>query len=318
MHTTDQMYAGKMKGFLCLRLQYRGQFTQTRTKVRKGLEKLKWLVNVNIFDNETASFWKAPGVDPKTVDTEVFLLPAAASMEKEGSQSNSGRWVQWRYKAANPPGDALSDGDITMRIMDAVRDLYQKEGGACPEQILNLKWDYKDAFGKFDAVKVSKMINGHYTKDLTIEDPTGKAPKEVNQEGRTGTDLRQAHGRRFDFQRQLADGRQFRSEGRQQDGEARQGRSDRAWPVPDWAYAWPLNRRIIYNRASCDLNGKPYNPKMKLLEWVGDKWVGDVPDGPWPPLADKEKGQIPLHHEGGRCRRPVRSGHGRRPLPGTL
>ena len=132
------------------------------------------MVNVNIFDNETASFWKGPGVDPKTVDTEVFLLPAAASMEKEGSQSNSGRWVQWRYKAANPPGDALSDGDITMRIMDAVRDLYQKEGGAFPEQILNLKWDYKDGLGTFDVLKVAKQINGHLPKDLVIEDPVAR------------------------------------------------------------------------------------------------------------------------------------------------
>ena len=66
---------------------------------------------------------------------------------------------------------------------------------------------------------------------------------------------------------------------------------------PNWSYAWPVNRRIIYNRASCDLNGKPYNPKRKLLEWTGDTWVGDVPDGPWPPQADKAEGEIPLHHE---------------------
>ena len=63
---------------------------------------------------------------------------------------------------------------------------------------------------------------------------------------------------------------------------------------PNWSYAWPVNRRIIYNRASCDINGKPYNPKRKLLEWTGDKWVGDVPDGPWPPQADKEKGKYPF------------------------
>jgi len=63
---------------------------------------------------------------------------------------------------------------------------------------------------------------------------------------------------------------------------------------PNWSYVWPLNRRIIYNRASCDLNGKPYNPKRRLLEWTGDKWVGDVPDGPWPPMADKAKGKYPF------------------------
>ena len=77
-------------------------------------------------------------------------------MEKEGSQSNSGRLVQWRYKAANPPGDALSDGDITMRIMDAVRELYQRKAAPVRSQVLNLKWDYRDASGSFDAVKVAK------------------------------------------------------------------------------------------------------------------------------------------------------------------
>ena len=63
---------------------------------------------------------------------------------------------------------------------------------------------------------------------------------------------------------------------------------------PNWAFVWPVNRRILYNRASCDVTGKPYNPKRKILEWTGEKWVGDVPDGPWPPMADKEKGKYPF------------------------
>jgi formate dehydrogenase major subunit len=79
-------------------------------KNRDGLAKLDWMVNVNIFDNETGSFWKGPGMDPKKIKTEVFFLPCAVSVEKEGSITNSGRWMQWRYKAANPPGQALPDG----------------------------------------------------------------------------------------------------------------------------------------------------------------------------------------------------------------
>ena len=63
---------------------------------------------------------------------------------------------------------------------------------------------------------------------------------------------------------------------------------------PQWSWAWPVNRRIIYNRASVDLNGKPYNPKRALLAWVDGKWVGDVPDGPWPPMSDLEKGKYPF------------------------
>jgi formate dehydrogenase major subunit len=293
MHATDQMYAGKMKGFFAYGSNIAVSSPNTN-KVRKGLQKLQWLVNVNLFDNETSSFWKGPGVDPKTVETEVFLLPAAASMEKEGSQSNSGRWVQWRYKAANPPGDALSDGDISMKIMDAVRELYLKEGGACPEQVLNLKWDYKDAFGRYNVLKVSQQINGHYVKDVTIEDPTGKTPPEINKKGETVPT----------FAKLTADGSTscgnwIMAGSFDQKGLNKMQKRGKEDPTGlglylEWSYAWPVNRRIIYNRASCDLEGKPYNPKMKLLEWVGDKWVGDVPDGPWPPMADKEKGKYPF------------------------
>ena len=292
MHTFDAMYAGKVKGFFAYGSNVAVSSPNT-TKVRKALQKLQWMVNVNIFDNETASFWKGPGVDPKTVDTEVFLLPAAASMEKEGSQSNSGRWVQWRYKAANPPGDALSDGDITMRLIDTLRDLYKKEGGSFPDPILNLKWDYRDGLNRFDALKVSKQINGHYTQDLTIEDPVA-GTKEVNKKGETVPS----------FAKLMADG--STSSGNwlmtgsfDQKGENKMAKRGKEDPTglglfAEWAYAWPLNRRIIYNRASCDLEGKPFNPNMKLVEWTGEKWVGDVPDGPWPPLADKEKGKFPF------------------------
>jgi formate dehydrogenase major subunit len=292
LHLSDKMYEGKIKGFFAYGTNPAVSSPNT-TKVRKGLEKLKWMVNVNIFDNETASFWKGPGVDSSKVETEVFLLPAAASVEKEGSQSNSGRLVQWRYKAANPPEDAMSDGEITMRIMDAVRELYKAEGGAFPEQVLNLKWDYRNALGRFDAVKVAKQINGYYVKDVVIEDAVA-GTKEVNKKGETVPS----------FAKLMADGSTssgnwLMSGSFDQKGEnkmQKRGKDDVTGLglFPEWAFAWPLNRRIIYNRASCDLNGKPYNPKMKLLEWVGDKWVGDVADGPWPPMADKEKGKYPF------------------------
>ncbi len=292
LHAIDAMYAGKIKGFFAYGSNI-AVSSPNSTKVRKGLQKLKWMVNVNLFDNETASFWKGPGVDPKAVDTEVFLLPASASMEKAGSQSNSGRWVQWRHRATNPPGDAMSDGTITMLIMDAIRALYREEGGTCSEPILNLKWDYRNSLGRFDPLKVAKQINGHYTKDLIIEDKVTGA-KEVNKKGETVPS----------FAKLMADGSTscgnwLMAGSFDQKGENKMMRRGKEDPTglglyPDWGYAWPLNRRIIYNRASCDLQGKPYNPKMKLLEWVGDKWVGDVADGPWPPLADKEKGKFPF------------------------
>jgi formate dehydrogenase major subunit len=292
MHIFDRMYQGKIKGLFSIGTNPAVSSPNT-TKIRKGLEKLEWMVSVNIFNNETASFWKGPGVDSAKIQTECFLLPAAATVEKDGSQTNSGRWAQWKYKAANPPGDALPDGEITLRIMDAVRDLYKKEGGSLPESILNLKWDYRDVFGRFDATKTARQINGTYTRDVVIED-AAKGTKEEHKKGEPVVS----------FGNLLADGStasgnwlmcgSFDAKG--ENKMMKRGKDDPTGLglFPEWSYVWPLNRRILYNRASCDLNGKPYNPKMKLLEWTGEKWVGDVPDGPAPPLSDKEKGKYPF------------------------
>lgn len=185
----------------------------------------------NIFDNETYCFWKGPGVDPAKVKTEVFLLPASASMEKEGSQSNSGRWVQWKYKAAEAPDDAIPVGEITIRILEAVRALYAKEGGACPEPILNLKWDYKDAKGRYDALKVAKQINGYFLRDTVIEDKA-KGTRDGIQEGTARALLRHARRRRLDLQRQLGHGGQLRRRRTEQDGQARTADPDGPRALP--------------------------------------------------------------------------------------
>ncbi len=93
------------------------------------------MVNVNLFDNETGSFWRGPGMDPTKIKTEVFMLPCASSIEKEGSIANSGRLMQWRYKAVNPVGEALPDGDIMSEIFFKVKELYEKKGGPHKEAI---------------------------------------------------------------------------------------------------------------------------------------------------------------------------------------
>jgi len=169
MHMFDQMYKGKIKGFFCIGADNAVSSPNTG-KVRKGLEKLDWLIGENIFDNETYQFWRGPGVDTKNIKTEVFLLPASASMEKEGSISNSGRMVQWKQKACDGPDQCIPVGEITIKIMDAVKKLYAKEGGVHTEPILNLYWDYLDKQGHFDALEVAKQMNGRFLKDTVIED----------------------------------------------------------------------------------------------------------------------------------------------------
>ena len=286
LNMIDNMYEKKIKGLFVI-AQNPACSLPNASKVREAMTHLDWFVHVNIFDNETASFWKGPGLDPKKIKTEVFLLPAAASVEKEGSQTNSGRWVQWKYQASQPPGDAISTGDIVIRIVAKLKELYKKDKGAFPDPIVNLKWDYTDEKGRFSAEKVAKAINGHFLEDVTVGDKTYKKGECV-----PSFALLQPDGK-------TSSGCWIISGAFTQDGTnlMRRRKKDDATGLglyPEWSWAWPVNRRIIYNRASVDLNGQPYNPQRALLAWKDGKWVGDVPDGPWPPMADMEKGKYPF------------------------
>ncbi len=249
--------------------------------VRQALGNLDWLVNVNLFDNETGSFWKGPGMDPRRIKTEVFQLPAASFLEKEGSITNSGRWMQWRYKGTNPPGEAKQDGDIMYELFKRVRALYDKEKGVFPEPILNLKWDY-ETNGHFEIHKVAKEINGYFLEDIP-EHPVDKKPY------KKGTLVPS-------FVYLLEDGRTscgnwLYSASYTEAGNmaARRKKTDPTGLglYPEWAWCWPLNRRIIYNRASVDLDGNPRNPNRPLLKWnaATKTWVGDVPDNAVPPMG---------------------------------
>lgn len=292
MHLFDAMYKGSVKGLFSVGTDP-AVSSPNANKVRKALENLDWLVSANIFDNETCSFWKGPGVDPGKVKTECFLLPASASMEKEGSQTNSGRWVQWKYKAAEAPEDAIPVGEMFIKIIDAVKALYAAEGGVHPEPILNFKSDYLDFGKKFVALKTAKQINGYFLKDTVIEDKA-KGTKTVYKKGQLVPTfgLLQDDG-------STSSGNWLMAGSFTADGQNKMTKREKDDPTglglyPNWTWAWPVNRRILYNRASCDIYGRPYNPRKKLLEWTGNTWVGDVPDGPWPPQADKEAGKYPF------------------------
>jgi len=286
MSAFDKMYEGKIKGFMCVG-QNPSISLPNAQKIRDAFAKLDWMVHINIFDNETPSFWMQPGVDPKKTKTEVFLLPAAASMEKEGSMSNSGRWVQWKYLGEKPPGDALSMGEILVRLMGKLKDLYKKEKGAFPDPIVNLQWNCTDAKGAYDPLTAAKSVNGRFLEDVTVGDKTFKKGECVPGFGFLQPDGKTSCGIWIYSGSFTADGKNLM---------ARREKTDPTGLgiFPEWGWAWPVNRRIIYNRASVDENGNPYNPDRAVLKWVDGKWVGDVPDGPWPPLADKEKGRLPF------------------------
>ncbi len=276
----DEMYKGNVTGFFAWG-QNPACSGANSNKTRKAMEKVDWMVNVNIFDNETGSFWRGPGMNPSTIKTEVFMLPACVSVEKEGSITNSGRWMQWRYQGPKPLGNSLSDGDIIMELGNKIKELY-KEGGAFPEPILNLKWDYVTD-GLYDPHKVAKEINGYY-----LEGP--KKGKLVESFSKL----------KADGSTSSANWLYCNSYTEKGNMSARRGQKDAPNNIglyPEFAWCWPVNRRIIYNRASVDLKGQPWDKKDWVIRFAGEakngkyvskKWLGDVPDGGWYPLENPD------------------------------
>ena len=138
---------------------------------RKNIEALKkadFLVVCDIYPEETAEFWRAPGTTPeqmKNINTTVYRLPGAGFAEKDGTFVNSARWLQWKYAALPPPGDAKVDQEILARIFLKVRELYQNEGGKFPDPIVNLSWSY--TLRRIRHSEVAKEINGKALADLT-------------------------------------------------------------------------------------------------------------------------------------------------------
>lgn len=234
---------------------------------RKALEKLDWLVAVDLFETETAAFWHRPEADPTKIQTEVFFLPAAMSYEKEGTVSNSGRWLQFRYKAVNPPGQAKSDLWIADRLFKAVKKEYQG-GGKFTAPIMNMVWNYdKPGEDEPNIEQVAVEINGY-------EVATGKVLPgfaKLTNDGSTACGCWIHSG----YWAEDKDAKTVAAKRRLLKDKTGLGL------FPQFAFAWPANRRIVYNRCSADPAGNPWNPKKAIIKWdaVGGKWDNaDVPD----------------------------------------
>jgi formate dehydrogenase-N alpha subunit len=267
----EDMYAGMHKGALLMGTNPVVGGPDARREA-KALERLDWLVCADIWETDTSIFWKRPGANPKSIKTEVFMLPMAASVEKEGSISNSGRWAQWRYKAVEAPGDAKSDLWLVDKLFREIRRLYEEDVKAgkkvaLPDPILKAYWNYThEGEDEPDPHMVAKEINGFEIKSKKLVQNFTK----LMDDGST------------------ACGNWLYSGSYNEDGNmmARRGQKDASNGLgmyPEWSWTWPVNRRIIYNRASVNRKGEPWNKDKAVIKWTGDKWVGDVPDGGWPP-----------------------------------
>ncbi len=277
----DQMLRGRIKGFFAWG-QNPACSGSNANKVRRALTRLDWMVAVNLFDNETASFWKGPGMDPGKIDTEVFFLPVAASFEKEGSVTNSGRWAQWRYQAVEPLGQSRHDSEIMNELYFRVRQRYAAEGGAFPDPILKLSWNYgfrmpDGRIRKIDIHAVAKEINGYFLTDKVVKGKSFKKGDLVPSFAYLQDDGSTSSGNWLYCQSYNGKGNNM----------ARRSHRDPSGIglYPEWAWCWPVNRRILYNRASVNADGVPWNRKRPVIWWTGSGWKGDVPDGGWKPLS---------------------------------
>jgi formate dehydrogenase major subunit len=277
LQTYELMAQGKINGYICQGFNPLAA-APNKAKLIDGFSKLKYLVIMDPLATETSEFWRNAGehnnVETAKIQTEVFRLPTTCFAEEDGSLTNSGRWLQWHWKGANPPGEARTDLEIMADLFLHIRTLYQKDGGKFADPILKLTWNYAQPHAP-SSEELAREYSGKALKDVTDpKDPT----KVIRKAGE-----------------QLAGFAELRDDGSTSCGcwifcgswgptgnlMARRDNSDPTGigQTLNWAWAWPANRRVLYNRASCDPNGKPFNPRRKLVAWNGTAWGGaDVPD----------------------------------------
>jgi formate dehydrogenase major subunit len=273
----DLMSQGKLTGYVCQGFNPLAS-SPHKDKGIEGLSKLKFLVTIDPLVTETSNFWQNHGelnpVDPSKIMTEVFRLPSSCFAEEDGSLTNSGRTLVWHWKGTDPPGEARQDPEIIAELFTRLRALYRKEGGAFPDPILNLTWDYRNPAAPTPD-ELAREYNGRALADLTDpKDPTKTLAKEGEQ--LPGFAVLRDDG-------STACGNWLYAGAYTQAGNmaARRDTSDPSGlgVYPGWGFSWPANRRILYNRASCDPSGKPWDPRRKVIAWTGTKWAGnDVPD----------------------------------------
>ncbi len=277
LQVIELMSQGKMNGYIAQGFNPLVA-APNKAKLSAGLARLKFLVIMDPLATETSEFWRhvdeINNVDPAKIQTEVFRLPTTCFAEEDGALINSGRWLQWHWKGAEPPGEARSDLEIMSGLFLRLRKLYQDGGGKYPDPIVNLSWPYANPASPTPE-ELAKEYSGRALTEL-------KDPKDATKVTRRAGE-------------QLSGFAELRDDGSTASGcwlfcgawttaGNQMARRDNADPTGigqtlNWAWAWPANRRVMYNRASCDVSGKPFNPARKLIAWNGTSWSGaDVPD----------------------------------------
>jgi formate dehydrogenase major subunit len=269
--TVLDMIDGKVKGYFLLGQNPAVGSAHGRAQ-RLGMANLDWLVVRDLYEIESATFWKnSPEIETGEIvteqcRTEVFLMPAASHVEKEGTFTQTQRMLQWREKAVNPPGDARSELWFFYHLGRMIRE--RLAGSTLPRDrgILDLAWDYPEHGPDREpsAEAVLMEINGY---EIATKRPLSSYA-EMKDDGST-------LGGCWIYTGVYADG--VNQAARRKPGK------EQTWVAPEWGWVWPANRRLLYNRASADPDGKPWSANKAYVWWDEEsgRWTGhDVPDFP--------------------------------------
>lgn len=241
---------------------------------RAAMERLSWMVVIDSYETETSAFWKREGTDPASISTEIFALPAATILEKDGTMVNTNRLLQWHDRAVLPAGDARSDLFYISEIGKRIKALYAGSTDPKDRPILDLTWDYESDEpadrdrGEPSATRVLQEINGYHVVPgrSAADSPQIASSSELRADGSTACGAWIYSGVFPDKSTNVA-------RARVGDAEAALG----------WGFAWPANRRMLYNRASADKDGVPWSERKRYMAWDAEKnaWTGpDVVDFP--------------------------------------
>jgi formate dehydrogenase major subunit len=267
--TMLRMLDGKVKGFFAVGENPAVGSANGKLQ-RLALAKLDWLVVRDLTMIETATFWRdsqeveSGELVPEEIGTEVFFLPAAAHTEKDGCFTNTQRLLQWREKAVEPPEDCRSDLHFFFHVGRKIRQKLAGSHDARDRGVLDLTWDYP-LIGKYQEPNPEAVLAEINGKNLETGEYIS-AYDDLKDDGSTSCGSWLHSGIYADGVNQAA---------------RRKPHTEQSWIAPEWAWAWPKNVRILYNRASADRDGKPWSERKELVWWDAEagKWTGhDTPD----------------------------------------
>ena len=273
----EYMHQGKMNGLVANGFNPIAAVPNAK-KMSAALSKLKYMVIMDPLRTETSEFWKNYGefnnVKPEDIKTEVFRLPTSCFAEDPGTFTNSGRVLQWHWAGAEPPGEAKTDREILASLFVRIRDMYAKDAGKMPDPIVKLSWGYASPANP-SPEELLREISGRAVTDVVdAKDPTkvlAKAGEQLSGFGQLRADGSTLSGNWLYCGSWSQAGNLT----------ARRDTSDPGGmgSYLNWGYAWPANRRVLYNRAGASPDGKPWDAKRPGIRWSGERWVGvDIPD----------------------------------------